>query len=270
MGKFYQKPNGGGFVIDRPGSVLFVPSKEDGSLDYEKAIRNVAKINTVTCTNTRTKTDIADGNSFYKAGDRVTALAGTVAIEFTTIDLPIWGMASGSGVVEKTADTMMEMFDGTVIDETAGTIVIEKAYKTGGHINIIGVDGTTYTKSETATTTGQYSVAVADGTTTITFAAADKGKIVRGEFEYTANTVSYTQGKKAMPYHKLIIATTMSDLSNSEVFDVNVEVSQVSISADTVDALQKDPSATKTLTFDIYAPRAGEEPYKVKMIDQTV
>ena len=41
----------GGFVIDRPGNVLFVPVKSDGALDYANAIRNTAVINTITVTN---------------------------------------------------------------------------------------------------------------------------------------------------------------------------------------------------------------------------
>ena len=47
----------GGFVIDRPGNVLFVPVKSDGSLDYANAIRNTAVINTITVTNSKTKTE---------------------------------------------------------------------------------------------------------------------------------------------------------------------------------------------------------------------
>lgn len=270
-GKFYEKE--GGFVIDKPGSVLAIPIKADGTEDLEKAIRNVAKINTITVTNTRTKTDIADGNAFYPAGNRVTALAGTLAIEFTTMDLPFWGMAAGSGLVEKTTDTMMKMFNNTKIDETAHTIEIPVQYKEGSYVAIKGADGTVYTKAEeegepSSLTAGQFSIRGETGRTTITFAAADAGKVVSGQFQYTANTITYTQGQKPMAAHKFIIETTMSDLANKEVYDVNVIISQATIGADTTDALQKDPSATKTLTFDIVAPLAGEEPYQVKMVDQ--
>lgn len=265
-GKFYKKD--GGFVIDKPGSVLAIPIKADGTEDWANAIRNVAKINTITCTNTRTKTDILDGNAFYPAGNRVTALAGTLAIEFTTMDLPFWGMAAGSGLVEKAKDTMMKMFESTKIDETNYTIEVPVAYKEGGYIAILGADGTVYTKAESEPTAGQFKVAAQEGKTVITFAADDKGKVVSGQLQYTANTITYTQGKKPMAAHKFIIETTMSDLKESERFDVNIIISQATIGADTTDALQKDPSATKTLTFDIVAPLAGEEPYQVKMIDQ--
>lgn len=268
-GKFYEKE--GGFVIDKPGSVLAIPIKADGTEDLEKAIRNVAKINTITVTNTRTKTDIADGNAFYPAGNRVTALAGTLAIEFTTMDLPFWGMAAGSGLVEKTSDTMMKMFNNTKIDETNHTVTVPVEYKTGGYVAIKGADGTVYTKGQGGDTpleAGQFSISAAEGATTITFAAADAGKVVSGQFQYTANTITYTQGQKPMAAHKFIIETTMSDLANKEVYDVNVIISQATIGADTTDALQKDPSATKTLTFDIVAPLAGEEPYQVKMVDR--
>lgn len=266
-GKFYQKD--GGFVIDKPGSVLAIPIKADGTEDFANAIRNVAKINTITCTNTRTKTDIGDGNSFYPAGNRVTALAGTLAIEFTTMDLAFWGMAAGSGLVEKTDDTMMKMFDNTKIDETTHTIEVAVSYKENGYVAVKGADGTVYTKAEAdELTAGQFKISSADGKTTLTFAEADAGKVVSGQFQYTANTVTYTQGQKPMAAHKFIIETTMSDLANKEKYDVNVIISQATIGADTTDALQKDPSATKTLTFDIVAPLAGEEPYQVKMVDQ--
>lgn len=267
-GKFYEKE--GGFVIDKPGSVLAIPIKADGTEDLEHAIRNVAKINTITVTNTRTKTDIGDGNAFYPAGNRVTALAGTLAIEFTTMDLPFWGMAAGSGLVEKTGDTMIEMFNSTKIDETTHTLTFPVEYKTGGYVAIKGSDGTVYTKatdSGAPSTAGKFSIAADEGTTTITFAAADAGKVVSGQFQYTANTVSYTQGQKPMSAHKFVIKTTMSDLANKETYDVNVIISQATIGADTTDALQKDPSATKTLTFDIVAPLPGEEPYQIKMVD---
>ena len=46
----------GGFVINRPGHVLFVPVKADGSLDWTNSIRNTAVINTITVTNSKTKT----------------------------------------------------------------------------------------------------------------------------------------------------------------------------------------------------------------------
>lgn len=265
-GKFYQKD--GGFVIDKPGSVLAIPIKADGTEDWANAIRNVAKINTITCTNTRTKTDIADGNSFYPAGNRVTALAGTLAIEFTTMDLAFWGMAAGSGLVEKTSDTMIKMFDNTKIDETKHTIEVEVSYKENGYIAVKGADGTVYTKTETEPTAGQFKITTGAGKTTLTFAEADAGKAVSGQLQYTANTITYTQGQKPMAAHKFIIETTMSDLPNKEKYDVNVIISQATIGADTTDALQKDPSATKTLTFDIVAPLAGEEPYQVKIVDQ--
>ena len=45
----------GGLVIDRPGNVLFIPVKADGSMDYANAIRNSAVINTITITNSKTK-----------------------------------------------------------------------------------------------------------------------------------------------------------------------------------------------------------------------
>lgn len=265
--KFYEKD--GGFVIDKPGSVLAIPIGADGREDLANAVRNVAKINTITCTNTRTKTDIADGNSFYPAGNRVTALAGTLAIEFTTMDLPFWGMAAGSGLVSKTGDTMLKMFDNTKIDETTHSIEIPVTYKTDGYVAIKGSDGTIYTKSDAEpTAAGSFKIAGAEGKTTITFAEADKGKVVSGQLQYTANTVTYTQGKKPMAAHKFVIETTMSDLGNKEIYDVNVIISQATIGADTTDALQKDPSATKTLTFDIVAPLAGEEPYQMKIVDQ--
>lgn len=265
-GKFFEKE--GGFVIDKPGSVLAIPIKADGTEDLDNAIRNVAKINTITVTNTRTKTDIADGNAFYPAGNRVTALAGTLAIEFTTMDLPFWGMAAGSGLVEKTNDTMIKMFNNTKIDETTHAIEIPVAYKENGYVAIKGADGTVYKKATSeAATTGEFTIATSDGKTTIKFAAADANKVVSGQFQYTANTVTYTQGQKPMAAHKFVIETTMSDLANKEVYDVNVIISQATIGADTTDALQKDPSATKTLTFDIVAPLAGEEPYQVKMVD---
>ena len=97
----------GGFVIDRPGNVLFVPVKADGSLDYANAIRNSAVINTITVTNSKTKTEIPDGNSFYAAGDRITAIAGTVAIDFSTIDPAIWAMCSGTELKKNETDYMI-------------------------------------------------------------------------------------------------------------------------------------------------------------------
>ena len=87
--------------------------------------------------------------------------------------------------------------------------------------------------------------------------------------ETVKKTISYSQGKKSMKYHKLIIDTDFSTLNDTDNMDVNIVVSQVSLGGDIVDALQKDPSALKTLTFNMYAPLPGEEPYKVKMEDKT-
>ena len=67
--------------------------------------------------------------------------------------------------------------------------------------------------------------------------------------------------------HKIIIDTEYSTLNDTEKVPVNIEISQASVSGDMVDALQKDPSTTKTLTFNMYAPRPGEQPYAVKMAD---
>ena len=82
--------------------------------------------------------------------------------------------------------------------------------------------------------------------------------------QVVSNTESYSQGRKAMKYHKIVIDTEYSTLNDSEKLPVNIEVSQASVSGDMVDALQKDPSATKTLTFNMYAPLPGEQPYTVK------
>lgn len=264
MGKFYKKD--GGFVIDKPGSVLAIPIKADGTEDMENAIRNTAKINTITVTNTRTKTDIPDGNGFYPAGNRVTALAGTLAIEFSTMDLPFWGMASGSALTENASDTMIKMFDYTKIGTDNKITIKNVSFKEGGYAAITGSDGTIYTKATSdSPTANQFTIETSSTDTVITFNSEAAGKTVCGQFEYTVNTVSYTVGKAAMAAHKFVIETTMSDLKNQNVYPVNVIISQATIGADTTDALQKDPSATKTLTFDIVAPLAGEEPYQVKI-----
>lgn len=379
------KPSLRGFVINKPGAVVAVPVNEDGTLDWAHQVRNIAVINTITCTNTITKTDIPDGNNMYKAGDRVTAIAGTLAIEFSTIDVNFWAMASGSGAVETEGDTMLKIFEPTTIDDSTYSITLPYKYKDGARINVIGNDGTEYSKATgaggtreviTVTITGtavsadgtatlafsdgtvsgnitaeveegddkadvtaklaagtiasavaevydvtaeasgaspkliftakapfanravsmtnpltysgavtgptataavttqgaagtvganEYAVSVGANSTTLTFNSAAAGKVVEGEFIYETDTVSYYRGKKTMKYHKFFIDHSWSDLGNKNNYDVNIEISQAAIGADMTDSLQKDPSATKTLTFDIYAPLAGEEPYKVKI-----
>ena len=253
----------GGFVIDRPGNVLFVPVKADGTLDYVNAKRNTAVINTITVTNSKTKTEIPDGNSFYPAGDRVTAIAGTVAIEFSTVDPDIWAMCSGTEMETNQTDTMIKMYDYEKIGED-NKIELAEQYKTDGFIQVIGADGVAYEKVESAPAAGEYSIAYADNKTTLTFAATEKEKSVAITMEVVSATESYSQGRKAMKYHKIIIDTEYSTLNDSEKLPVNIAVSQASVSGDMVDALQKDPSATKTLTFNMYAPLPGEQPYTVK------
>ena len=254
----------GGLVIDRPGNVLFVPVKADGTLDYANAIRNTAKINTINITNSKTKTEIPDGNSFYPAGDRVTAITGTVAVEFSTVDPAIWAMCSGTEFVNVANDTMIKMYEYDKIPET-GAMELNEVYKTDGFIQIMGSDGTVYEKVTTETPqTGEFKVAVNGNKTTITFATADAGKSAMVSMMITAPTMSYSQGRKAMKYHKIIVDTEFSTLNDSEKIPVNFEISQASVSGDMVEALQKDPSATKTLTFNMYAPLPGEEPYTMK------
>ena len=253
----------GGFVIDRPGNVLFVPVKADGSLDYANAIRNTAVINTITVTNSKTKTEIPDGNSFYAAGDRITAIAGTVAIDFSTVDPAIWAMCSGTTLKNTTVDTMLKIYDYAKISE-AGTIEVNNFYKTGAFVQVIGTDGTVYEKVDAEPKAGEFSIAVAESKTTLTFAADDAGKDVAVSMMAETKTMSYSQGRAAMKYHKIIIDTEYSTLNDTEKLPVNIIVSQASVSGDMVDSLQKDPSATKTLTFNMYAPLAGEQPYEVK------
>lgn len=272
MIKALESNKSGGLVIDRPGYIMAVPYLDNGKLDWKNAKRNTAKIVSATVSNSRTKTDIPDGNSFYKAGDRVTALTGTLAIEFSTIDPAFWAMASGTGKLEeKTDDTMLKLFEPLTIDETTGKIELdfERATVAGqkGQIIIKGNDGEEFTEVEgdTATETLKYSVSSSEGKTTITFADADKGKAVVISEEIKINTASYSVGKDPMPAHRFIIDTTVSDVDNTIQIPANFIVSRASISSDTTDNLQRDPSATKTLTFDIYAPRAGEKPYTVKI-----
>lgn len=253
----------GGLVIDRPGNVLFVPVKADGTLDYANAIRNTAKINTINITNSKTKTEIPDGNSFYPAGDRVTAITGTVAVEFSTVDPAIWAMCSGTEFVNVAEDTMIKMYEYDKIGED-NTIVCNEAYKTNGFVQVVGSDGTIYEKVASSPASGEYTVAASGGETTFTFAAADASKSVMISMAVLVDTMSYSQGRKAMKYHKIIIDTEFSTLNDSEKIPVNFEISQASVSGDMVDALQKDPSATKTLTFNMYAPLPGEEPYTMK------
>lgn len=257
----------GGFVIDRPGNVLFIPVKADGSLDFANAIRNSAVINTITVTNSKTKTEIPDGNNFYPAGDRVTAIAGTVAIDFSTIDPAIWAMCSGTELSKKETDSMIELFEYQKISDE-GTIILDGQYKANGFIQVVGTDGTVYEKvTADAAKAGEFSIVSEENKTTITFANDDKGKDVAISLEVVTKTVSYSQGRKTMKYHKIIIDTEYSTLNDTEKLPVNIEISQASVSGDMVDALQKDPSATKTLTFNMYAPRAGEQPYTVKFKD---
>lgn len=258
----------GGFVIDRPGNVLFVPVKADGSMDYVNAIRNSAVINTITVTNSKTKTEIPDGNSFYPAGDRVTAIAGTVAIDFSTIDPAIWAMCSGTKLEKKETDSMMELYDYQKISENS-TIELAEEYKENGFIQVVGTDGAAYEKvtGDAEPQAGEFKIAYSENKTTITFAAEDKNKDVAVSMEVVTRTTSYSQGRNAMKYHKIIIDTEYSTLNDTEKLPVNIVISQASVSGDMVDALQKDPSATKTLTFNMYAPLAGEQPYQVKFKD---
>lgn len=258
----------GGLVINRPGNVMFVPIKADKTEDYANAVRNTAKINTITITNSKTKTEIPDGNAFYPAGDRVTAIAGTVAIEFSTIDPTIWAMSSGTTVENKTGDTMLKIYEYEKIGED-NKIELSEIYKTDGFIQVIGADGDMYEKVTSDPQAGEYSIAVTDSKTTLTFNTADANKSVGISMTITSDTMSYSQGRKAMKNHKIIIDTDMSLLDDSEDIPVNYIISQASISGDMVDALQKDPSATKTLTFNMYAPLPGEQPYTVKMKSAT-
>ena len=260
--------NKGGLVIDRPGNVMFIPVAADGTLDYANAVRNTAVINTINVTNSKTKTEIPDGNSFYPAGDRVTAIAGTVAIEFSTVDPTIWAMCSGNEVVNTTNDTMLKIYDYDKIGED-NVIEFSEQYKTDGFVQVIGSDGTIYEKvtGETAPSAGEFNIAYTDNKTTLTFAAADANKDVAVSMTVVAKTMSYSQGRKAMKNYKIVIDTEYSTLNDTEKIPVNVEISQASVSGDMVDALQKDPSATKTLTFTMYAPLPGEEPYQVKFRD---
>ena len=255
----------GGLVIDRPGNVVFVPVKADGTLDYANAIRNSAVINTITITNSKTKTEIPDGNSFYAAGDRVTGISGTVAIDFSTVDPAIWAMCSGTEFVKNESDTMIRIYDYDKVGEDS-KIEFAEEYKTDGFIQVIGSDGTAFEKvaGEAAPAAGEFAVATTGGKTTLTFAAEDKEKSVAVTMAVVAKTMSYSQGRTAMKYHKIIIDTEYSTLNDTEKLPVNIEVSQASVSGDMVDALQKDPSATKTLTFNMYAPLPGEQPYSVK------
>lgn len=257
----------GGLVIDRPGNVVFIPVKADGTLDYANAIRNRAKINTITITNSKTKTEIPDGNSFYPAGDRVTAISGTVAIDFSTVDPAIWAMCSGTEFVTTELDTMIKIYDYDKVGEDK-KIEVDEEYKTDGFIQVIGSDGVEYEKASGATPeAGEFAVTSSSGKTTLTFNEADANKSVAVTMAVTTKTMSYSQGRKAMKYHKIIIDTEYSSLNDTEKIAVNVEVSQASVSGDMVDTLQKDPSATKTLTFNMYAPLPGEQPYTVKFKD---
>lgn len=253
----------GGFVIDRPGNVLFLPVKADGTIDYANAVRNTAVINTITITNSQTKTEIPDGNSFYPAGDRVTAIAGTVAIDFSTVDPAIWAMCSGTEIVENKSDTMIKLYEYMKIGEDS-TIKLSEKYKENGFIQIMGSDGTAYEKAASEPeAAGEFKVEATEGTT-ITFHADDAGKTVVVSMQVEASTTAYSRGRTAMKYHKIIIDTEFSTLNDTEKMAANFEISQASISGDMVDALQKDPSATKTLTFNMYAPLPGEEPYTVR------
>lgn len=260
-----------GLVIDRPGYVMAVPYLANGQIDWDKAKRNSARIMTVTITNTRTKTDIGDGNSFYKAGDRVTALTGTLAIEFSTVDPVFWAMSSGTGELqEKTNDVMLQLYEPKAIDEENYTVEFpfERATVSGqpGKIFVVGEDGTEFEESsETTVASGKYKVTSAEGKTTLTFNADAAGAVVVVSEQIKINTVSYSVGVKSMPAHRFIIVTTVSDVDNTVQIPANFIVSRATISSDTTDTLQRDPSATKTLTFDIQAPKAGEDPYMVKM-----
>lgn len=257
----------GGLVIDRPGNVLFLPVKADGSMDYVNAKRNQAVINTITITNSKTKTEIPDGNSFYPAGDRVTSIAGTVAIEFSTVDPDIWAMCSGTTVENTESDTMIKMYDYKKISE-GNTIELDEKYKEGAFIKVVGTDGTEYEKSTAEVSAGEFKIENSENKTKLTFAAEDVGKDVAITMTIETKTMSYSQGRQAMKYHKIIIDTEYSTLNDTEKVPVNFIISQASISGDMVDALQKDPSSTKTLTFNMYAPLAGEEPYTVKFEDK--
>jgi hypothetical protein len=177
-------------------------------------------------------------------------------------------MCSGNEVVNTANDTMLKIYDYDKIGED-NVIEFTDQYKTNGFVQVIGSDGTVYEKVTETPSAGEFSIAYADNKTTLTFAAADANKDVAVSMMVVAKTMSYSQGRKAMKNYKIVIDTEYSTLNDTEKIPVNVEVSQASVTGDMVDALQKDPSATKTLTFNMYAPLPGEEPYQVKFKDST-
>ena len=255
----------GGLVINRPGFLMLIPINADGTLDYVNALRNTAKINTINITNSKTKTDIPDGNNFYAAGDRVTAISGTVAVEFSTVDPAIWARCSGSDIVLNEEDTMIRMFEYDKIPESK-VLEFNEKYKTDAFVKVVGADGTEFEKvTDAEPQAGEFKIEVLEDKTKVTFAEADVGKSAAVSMTVVTATMSYSQGKNAMRNHKLVIDTEFSTLKNTDVIPVNFEVSQASISGDMVESLQKDPSALKTLTFNMYAPLPGEQPYTVKM-----
>lgn len=262
----------GGFVVNRPGNVLFIPVKSDGTLDYANAIRNTALINTITVTNSRTTTDIPNGNSLYPGGSRVTNIAGTIAIEFSTIDPVIWAMASGSTMESIESGKLLKIYEYDKIKED-NTLVLDGEYKENEYINVIGSDGTVFEKvSNTTPEAGEYSVKsdTSKKTTTLTFNEADANKNVSVTMFIKSAIQSYTQGRKSMKNHKIIITSDYSTLNDSDDLVINIEISQASLTSEMVDALQKDPSSLKTLTFNMYEPLPGEQPYKISYENKKV
>lgn len=248
-----------GFVIDNPGNVIFVPQDVNMKDDYSKAIINSATVETITYTDGITVANIADGNSFYPAGSRVTDKTGTIAIVFTSIDMNIINMVKGASISEATGKKgkLTKINESLPIDEN-GKITIKEVLLENTII-VKTASGEHLEKTTGTPTKSQFTVTTATTSTTFGFHDDLKEAVVILTYDYEAETIIYAMENRAMRKRKMIVSNTISDMAENERRVNNLIFSQVGSDAETVITMGKDPTTTMTITLRTYAPLPGQK-----------
>lgn len=257
-------------VFPVAGHFMFVPYGTDNQPDMSRAYSsNKGVVVSIARDMTLNTTTLPDGNSPYPAAEYVTTQEGTLTITLSTYDPQLEALLSGANFQDgdSTADkTMWFMGSVSVPETTAYSVTLEPKPISADTLLIEDMYGNKFKPAETSPSAKlEYTYDSSAGT--VTFNAADAGKILTVIYQYTADSVTavgYLENPKKSTFMAVIVGES-KDKDEVTFQKTNVIIDRCTANgAVTPPTSSNDPTQGWTVTVSVLKPRAGKAPVSVK------
>lgn len=254
-------------IYKKAGTFILIPYT-NGVPDKSEQYVEAGVVDAIRKTKATTTVDMNDGNDTYPAHTYVTNEVVGYDINLNTYSPRLDAMLHGYAYLTGTdVDNSME----AIVKHNIGTDALDLTYtppiSVGGvpQVFVSDHEGTVFTSTSSAPTTGQFKF---DGTAkTVTFASADAGKEVVVDVIYQGTNVIQIQAPETptLPVFQAVIIGDVSSKDESQKYRTVSTIDRVSVANVTLPNQSNQPGGAWTLSLNAKKPRSGYKAHDLKI-----